>query len=42
VEMDRRRVARIKIQRLKQPGELQVPTSASDVNPVAENARKME
>jgi putative hemolysin len=40
VEMDRRRVARVKIQRLKQAGE--TPPSASGANPVAENARKPE
>jgi putative hemolysin len=40
VEMDRRRVARVKIQRLKQAGE--TPPSASGENPVAENARKPE
>lgn len=42
VEMDRRRVARIKIQRLKQPGEPQISASTSDAKPVAENARKSE
>jgi putative hemolysin len=42
VEMDRRRVARVKIQKLKQPGELPLPASASDAKPVAENARKPE
>jgi CBS domain containing-hemolysin-like protein len=42
VEMDRRRVARVKIQKLKQPGELPVPASTSGTKPVAENARKPE
>jgi putative hemolysin len=42
VEMDRRRVARIKIQRLKQPGEPPVPASAPGAKPAAENARKTE
>ncbi len=45
VEMDRRRVARVKIQRLKQSGELP-PTasapSAQDATRIAENARKIE
>jgi len=40
VEMDRRRVARVKIQRLKQAGEI-LP-SAPEEKPVAENARKPE
>jgi putative hemolysin len=44
VEMDRRRVARVKIQRLKQAADSQVSGSlsvpASDAKPVAENARK--
>ena len=42
VEMDRRRVARIKIQRLKQPGEASVPISTPQTKPVTENARKTE
>ena len=42
VEMDRRRVARVKIQRLKQPGEPPVSASTSGAKPVAENARKPE
>jgi len=42
VEMDRRRVARIKIQRLKQPGEPQIPASAPETRPIAEDARKTE
>jgi putative hemolysin len=42
VEMDRRRVARVKIQRLKQPGEPLVPASTPDAKPVAEKARKSE
>jgi len=42
VEMDRRRVARIKIQRRKQPGEAPVPASLPETKPVAENARKTE
>jgi CBS domain containing-hemolysin-like protein len=40
VEMDRRRVARVKIQRLKQAGE--AGASVPGANPVAENARKPE
>jgi len=40
VEMDRRRVARVKIQRLKQAAE--TPPSEFGANPVAENARKPE
>jgi putative hemolysin len=40
VEMDRRRVARVKIQRLKAAAE--TPTSESGANPFAENARKPE
>ena len=40
VEMDRRRVARVKIQRLKQAGE--ISASLPVANPVAENARKPE
>ena len=42
VEMDRRRVARIKIQRLKQPGEPALPASSPETKPIAENARKRE
>src|ERR1019366_4709853 len=42
VEMDRRRVARVKIQRLKQPGEPPVSSTTSVEKPVAENARKRE
>jgi putative hemolysin len=42
VEMDRRRVARLKIQRLKLPGEPQVSASPADMKPIAENARKTE
>jgi putative hemolysin len=42
VEMDRRRVARIKIHRLKQPGEASVPASLPETKPIAENARKTE
>jgi putative hemolysin len=42
VEMDRRRVARIKIQKLNQPGEMPVSTSASGTKPISENARKPE
>jgi putative hemolysin len=42
VEMDRRRVARIKIQKLNQPGEIPVSTSASGTKPISENARKPE
>src|SRR6202163_5153472 len=42
VEMDRRRVARVKIQRLKQPGEPPVSASSPGVKPVAENARRPE
>jgi CBS domain containing-hemolysin-like protein len=42
VEMDRRRVARIKIQRLKQPVELTVPAPSPETKPVTENARKSE
>ena len=42
VEMDRRRVARVKIQRLKQAGELPVSASAPEAKPVAENARRRE
>jgi CBS domain containing-hemolysin-like protein len=41
VEMDRRRVARVKIQRLKQPGELPV-SAPSESTPVARNVRKYE
>ena len=41
VEMDRRRVARIKIQRLKPPGEPSV-SAAPNAKPLAENARKRE
>jgi CBS domain containing-hemolysin-like protein len=46
VEMDRRRVARVKIQRLKQADDstvsasVSVPSLATDTKPVAENARK--
>jgi magnesium and cobalt exporter, CNNM family len=40
VEMDRRRVARVKIQRLKTPGEAAVSAAKSEAKPVAENARK--
>ncbi|MBZ5659535.1 MAG: hemolysin family protein [Acidobacteriia bacterium] len=40
VEMDRRRVARVKIQRLKQAGE--AAPSAPGANAIAENARKTE
>jgi CBS domain containing-hemolysin-like protein len=40
VEMDRRRVARVKIQRPKQMGE--APAEASDAKSIAENARKSE
>ena len=42
VEMDRRRVARIKIQKLKQPGEPPVSASTSSAKPAAGNARKPE
>jgi putative hemolysin len=42
VEMDRRRVARVKIQRLKPPGEPLASSSTSDTKPVAGNARKPE
>jgi putative hemolysin len=42
VEMDRRRIARIKIQRLKQPGDPAVPASPPETKPIAENARKRE
>jgi len=42
VEMDRRRVARIKIQRLKQPGEPIVPAISPETKPIAEKARKKE
>jgi putative hemolysin len=42
VEMDRRRIARIKIQRLKQPGAPPVPASTPDARPNAENTRKTE
>src|ERR1019366_4646691 len=42
VEMDRRRVARIKIQRLKQPGEPPASTSTPGAKPVAENMWKPE
>ena len=40
VEMDRRRVARVKILRLKQTTE--TPSAASEEKTVAENARKIE
>jgi len=42
VEMDRRRIARIKIQRLKQPGDPAAPASLPETKPIAENARKRE
>ncbi len=42
LEMDRRRVARVKIQRLKLSGEPPVSASASDAKPVAGNVRKPE
>ena len=42
LEMDRRRVARVKVQRLKQPGEPAVSASASETSHVAGNARKTE
>jgi hypothetical protein len=48
VEMDRRRVARVKIQRLKQAADSpvsaspSVPSPATVAKPVAENARKRE
>jgi len=42
VEMDRRRVARVKIQRLKQAGDTPPAASASGEKPVVENARKPE
>jgi CBS domain containing-hemolysin-like protein len=42
LEMDRRRVARVKIQRLKPPGEPPASASTSDAKPVAGNARKPE
>jgi magnesium and cobalt exporter, CNNM family len=42
VEMDRRRVARIKIQRLKQRAEAAAQVSAADPKPVAGGARKPE
>jgi putative hemolysin len=42
VEMDRRRVARIKIQRLKQPGEPPCAASAPETKQVAQNSRKTE
>ncbi len=46
VEMDRRRVARVKIQRLKPPGETRLSAapadSKSDSKPSAENVRKPE
>src|SRR6202035_768400 len=42
VEMDRRRVARIKIQRLKQPEEPAVPASSPETKPITENVRKRE
>jgi putative hemolysin len=43
VEMDRRRVARIKIQRLRHPGEPPIPAaSATETKATAENARKTE
>jgi putative hemolysin len=40
LEMDRRRIARIKIQRLKQPGEPPVPAATPDARPGATNTRK--
>jgi putative hemolysin len=42
VEMDRRRVARVKIQRLKQPGDPPVPASTSTGIPAAEKMRRRE
>jgi putative hemolysin len=42
VEMDRRRVARIKIQRLKQAGEPPVLAPSPETKPVIENARRRE
>jgi magnesium and cobalt exporter, CNNM family len=42
VEMDRRRVARIKIQRLKPPEEPQAPAPVPEAKPVTENSRKTE
>jgi CBS domain containing-hemolysin-like protein len=44
VEMDRRRVARVKIQKLKPPGDppASAPTSTPVEKPIAENARKRE
>ncbi len=42
VEMDRRRVARVKIQRLKQAGEPAVPAPPPGAKSVPENARKPE
>ena len=41
IEMDRRRVARVKIQKLKQPGD-PVAASTAQTKPIAENARKRE
>jgi putative hemolysin len=40
VEMDRRRIARIKIQRMKQPGKSPLPASTQEATAHAENARK--
>src|ERR1700681_5097816 len=42
VEMDRRRVARVKIQRLKPPDEPPVPTATSDAKIDAESMPKAE
>jgi CBS domain containing-hemolysin-like protein len=42
LEMDRRRVARVKIQRVNQPGEPAVSAPASGAKPGAANARKLE
>jgi CBS domain containing-hemolysin-like protein len=42
VEMDRRRVARIKIQRLKPIADQAGASSAPDAKPIAENARKTQ